>query len=82
MSPDRCQGLCYCERRRHPNEDVAWVNKGEITGTFLYPTPGEEGVRQALKIVKGETVEKKIVLPTQTIDASNAAQILKENELL
>jgi len=65
-----------------PNEGVAWVNKGELTATFLYPTPGEEGVRQALKIVKGETVEKKIVLPTQTIDSSNAAQILKENGLL
>jgi len=65
-----------------PNEGVAWVNKGELTATFLYPTPGEEGVRQALKIVKGETVEKKITLPTMTIDASNAAQILKENGLL
>ncbi|HZF36043.1 MAG TPA: substrate-binding domain-containing protein [Candidatus Angelobacter sp.] len=65
-----------------PNEGVAWVNKGELTATFLYPTPGAEGVRQALKIVKGETVEKKITLPTMTIDASNAAQILKENGLL
>ena len=35
-----------------------------------------------MKIVKGETVEKKITLPTMTIDASNAAQILKENGLL
>lgn len=65
-----------------PNEGVAWVNKGELTATFLYPTPGEEGVRQALKIVKGETVEKKITLPTMTIDAGNAAQILKDNGLL
>ena len=65
-----------------PNEGVAWVNKGELTATFLYPTPGQEGVRQALKIVKGEAVEKKITLPTMTIDSSNAAQILKENGLL
>ena len=65
-----------------PNEGVAWVNKGELTATFLYPTPGEEGVRQALKIVKGETVEKKITLPTMTIDSSNAALLLKENGLL
>ena len=65
-----------------PNEGVAWVHKGELTATFLYPTPGEEGVRQALKIVKGEKVEKKITLPTMTIDSSNAAQILKENGLL
>src|SRR5215471_12791469 len=65
-----------------PNEGVAWVHKGELTATFLYPTPGEEGVRQALKIVKGETVEKKITLPTMTIDSSNAGQILKDNGLL
>jgi ribose transport system substrate-binding protein len=65
-----------------PNEGVAWVHKGELTATFLYPTPGEEGVLQALKIVAGEKVEKQITLPTQTVDASNAAQILKENGLL
>jgi ribose transport system substrate-binding protein len=65
-----------------PNEGVAWVHKGELTATFLYPTPGEEGVRQGLKIVNGEKVEKQITLPTQTIDASNAAEILKENGLL
>jgi ribose transport system substrate-binding protein len=65
-----------------PNEGVAWVNKGELTATFLYPTPGEEGVRQAIKIVNGEKVEKQITLATQTIDSTNAAQILKENGLL
>jgi ribose transport system substrate-binding protein len=65
-----------------PNEGVAWVHKGELTATFLYPTPGEEGVRQALKVANGETVEKKIVLPTMTIDASNAEQILKDNGLI
>ena len=64
-----------------PNEGVAWVAKGELTATFLYATPGAEGVRQALKLVKGEKIEKKIVLPTMTIDAGNAAQILKDNGL-
>jgi ribose transport system substrate-binding protein len=64
-----------------PNEGVTWVSKGQLTATFLYPTPGAEGVRQALKIVKGEKVEKKIILPTKTIDKTNADQILKENGL-
>jgi ribose transport system substrate-binding protein len=40
-----------------------------------------EGVRQALKIVKGETVEKKITLPTMAVDKSNCEQILKDNGL-
>ncbi|HET9522959.1 MAG TPA: substrate-binding domain-containing protein, partial [Terrimicrobiaceae bacterium] len=64
-----------------PSEGVTWVHKGQLTATFLYPTPGAEGVRQGLKIVKGEKVEKKIILPTMTIDKSNAAQILKEQGL-
>ena len=64
-----------------PNEGVTWVHKGQLTATFLYPTPGAEGVRQGLKIVNGEKVEKKIILPTMTIDKSNAAQILKEQGL-
>jgi len=34
-----------------------------------------------LKIVNGDKVEKKIILPTMTIDKSNAAQILKEQGL-
>jgi ribose transport system substrate-binding protein len=64
-----------------PNEGVTWVCKGELTATFLYATPGAEGVRQGLKIIKGEKVEKKIVLPTMAIDKSNCEQILKDNGL-
>ena len=41
-----------------------------------------EGVRQGLKLMKGEKIEKQITLPTLTIDASNAEQIMKENGLL
>jgi ribose transport system substrate-binding protein len=64
-----------------PNEGVTWVCKGELTATFLYATPGAEGVRQGLKIVKGEKVDKKIILPTMAIDKSNCEQILKDNGL-
>jgi ribose transport system substrate-binding protein len=62
-----------------PGEGVKWVAKGELTATFLYPTPGAEGVRQGLKLMAGEKIEKKIVLPTMTIDKSNAEGILKAN---
>jgi ribose transport system substrate-binding protein len=64
-----------------PDEGVTWVAKGQLTATFLYATPGAEGVRQGLKIVNGEKVEKKITLPTMRIDKTNAEQILKENGL-
>ncbi|WP_225773516.1 substrate-binding domain-containing protein [Inquilinus sp. Marseille-Q2685] len=65
-----------------PNEGVVWVNKGELAATFLYPTPGAEGLRQAVKLLKGEKVEKTIVLPTLTITKENAPEILKQNGLM
>lgn len=62
-----------------PNEGVTWVEKGELTATFLYATPGAEGVRQGLKLMAGEKIEPKITLPTMTITKENAAEILKAN---
>ena len=35
-----------------PDEGVTWVDKGELTATFLYATPGAEGMRQALKLLR------------------------------
>ena len=46
------------------------------------PTPGAEGLRQAVKLLKGEKVEKTIVLPTETITKENAPEILKRNGLM
>jgi ribose transport system substrate-binding protein len=60
-----------------PNEGVQWVKQGLLAATFLYPTPGAEGLRQALKKLNGESVEKKITLPTATITKENAAQYEK-----
>lgn len=65
-----------------PNEGVTWVHNGELAATFLYPTPGAEGLRQAIKLLNGEKIEKKIVLPTLTVTSENAAQIMKDNGLL
>ena len=64
-----------------PDEGVTWICKGLLTATFLYATPGAEGVRQALKLVNGEKIEKKITLPTMAIDKTNCEQILKDNGL-
>jgi ribose transport system substrate-binding protein len=55
-----------------PKEGVKAVKDGELAATFLYPTPGAEGLRQALKVLTGESVEKKITLPTATITKENA----------
>src|SRR5258708_2490678 len=35
-----------------PDEGVTWVCKNQLTATFVYATPGVEGVRHALKVVK------------------------------
>ena len=64
-----------------PNEGVTWVNKGELTATFLYATPGAEGLRQAVKLLNGEKIPPVIVLPTMVVDKSNAGEILKKNGL-
>ncbi|MDC0434028.1 substrate-binding domain-containing protein [bacterium] len=65
-----------------PDEGVMWVYNGELSATFLYPTPGAEGLRQALKYLGGEEVEKSVVLGTETITSENAEAILERNGLL
>lgn len=64
-----------------PGEGVTWVKNGELTATFLYATPGAEGLRQAIKLLNGEKVEKTITLPTEKITTENAAAVLKEKGL-
>jgi ribose transport system substrate-binding protein len=56
-----------------PQEGVAYVAQGILDATFRYPTGGAEAIDTALKIFKGETVPKKIVLGTRLFDKSNVA---------
>jgi ribose transport system substrate-binding protein len=65
-----------------PDEGVTWVSKGQLTATFLYATPGAEGLRQAVKLLRGEKLEPVITLPTKLITKENAPEILKKNGLL
>ena len=65
-----------------PNEGVKWVYDGILSATFLYPTPGAEGFRQALKLLNGGTLERKIVLPTATYTKANAGEVLKANGII
>lgn len=62
-----------------PNEGVAWVANGELAATFLYPTPGAEGLRQALAYLGGADVPREVVLGTEAITPENAAAILSKN---
>lgn len=55
-----------------PQEGATWVQNGELAATFLYPTPGAEGIRQALKMLKGEKIDKKVILDTEGVFPENA----------
>jgi ribose transport system substrate-binding protein len=65
-----------------PDEGVTWVHKGELTATFLYATPGAEGLRQAVKLLNGEKIPSVITLPTMLVDKNNTDEIMKKNGLL
>lgn len=65
-----------------PNEGVKWVYDGILAATFLYPTPGAEGFRQALDLLNGAKLQKKIVLPTMTYTKANAGDVLKQSGLI
>jgi len=63
-----------------PNEGCTWVKNGILTATFLYPTPGEEGLKIALEILEGKreiTPGETITLPTATITKENVDQFLR-----
>lgn len=78
----REQGILFLGVDALPDEGVRWVHDDEIAATFLYPTPGAEGLRQGLKLLAGEPIKKKIVLGTETVTKENAGAILKANGLL
>lgn len=54
-----------------PQEGVVYVKKGILDATFLYPTGGAEAVENALRILRGETVPKKLVLGTRMFTQEN-----------
>jgi ribose transport system substrate-binding protein len=54
-----------------PQEGVAYVKKGFLDATFLYPTGGVEAIDVALKILAGETVPKDITLGSRLFTKEN-----------
>jgi ribose transport system substrate-binding protein len=56
----------------NPNEGQHWVKTGELTATFLYPTPGEKGLQVALEVLQGKQVPKRNALPTRIFTKETA----------
>jgi ribose transport system substrate-binding protein len=57
-----------------PQEGVAYVAQGILSATFQYPTGGAEAIDTAIKILKGETVPKKIVLGSRVFTKDNLSK--------
>jgi ribose transport system substrate-binding protein len=56
------------------NEAIQAIKDGKIVVTFTYDNAGKEACETAAKLLAGETVDPRWVLPTNTIDASNVDQ--------
>ena len=55
-----------------PKRGVPMVMKGQIDGTFLYPTGGDRAIQLAVKILTGQSFYKFNTLHTTRIDSTNA----------
>jgi ribose transport system substrate-binding protein len=78
----RENGIVFLGIDAIPAEGVRWVHEGVLTATFLYMTPGAEGIRQAIRLLRGEEIQRRVTLPTMTIDRSNAEEILHHHGLM
>lgn len=58
------------------------VEDGRINSSFLYPTGGEQVVRAAMRIIRGEPVEKFIPLSTAPVNAESAHTLLLQADQL
>lgn len=56
-----------------PHEGRAYVEQGILDACFEYPTGGKEAIASALKLLQGEKVEKKMVVPSRYFTPENLA---------
>ena len=62
-----------------PNEGIPEVIAGRLSVTYVYPTGGEDAIDAAYRLlVKGETLQKEVILDTVEITADNAQEMLKK----
>lgn len=61
-----------------PDGGIKSVIDGRLSMTMIYPTGGAEAIESAYKLlVKGEELEKKIVLGTEVVIPENAKEVYK-----
>jgi len=57
-----------------PQEGVAYVQQGILDATFQYPTGAAEAIDAALKILRGQTVPREIILGSRVFDKDTVGQ--------
>jgi ribose transport system substrate-binding protein len=68
---NRAEDMVFVGIDALPHEGVAYVRDGILDATFQYPTGGDIAVQQALKILNGEDVPKRIILGSRVFTADN-----------
>lgn len=64
------------------NAGLDAVADGRIDASFLYPTGGEQVIRTAMKLIKGEPVDKYIPLLSGQVDKQAAQTLMLQSERL
>lgn len=64
------------------NAGLEAVADGRINASFLYPTGGEQVIRTAMKLIRGEQVDKYIPLLSGLVDKSAAQTLLLQSDRL
>ena len=71
------------------DEGISFVQKGQLAGTYIYPTRGEEVVRLALNILTGQPYDRDNYLQSMMVTpdnvnliAHNSREIMEQNEHL
>lgn len=54
-----------------PHEGVAYVKQGILAATFEYPAGMDIAIEQVMKLKKGESIPKRIMLATKVFDKDN-----------
>ncbi len=72
-----------------PEEGLSYVQNGQLSGTYIYPTHGEEVVRLALDILTGKPYERENYLTGMMVNpqnvgviALNSRELVKQNKHL
>lgn len=61
-----------------PDGGIRAVQQGQLSGTFIYPTGAEAAVSTIEKMIKGEQISAKQVLPTTAVTPENAASLYSQ----